>query len=255
MKYFLFSDVHGEYDALITSLEAAGFDLSNKEHMLIGLGDYFDRGSQNEMVLIFLKTMLDMGRIKLIRGNHDDMLLNFLRTTPLGEPIDTLYNQHHYINDIAYNGMNKTIAELAGQPELSSNLSILVHTVDALRRQVKDKYPYLTDMLKNMTDRVLIDNYIITHAGFSLGIDQAMTVDNWAHTEIMVDKLKSLLSQHHIYIFGHWHAERLNKKFKLATDVNDINKFVYKNFIGIDGKSNLTKKVTIHVIQSSDNIF
>ena len=79
MKYFLFSDVHGEYDALITSLEAAGFDLSNKEHMLVGLGDYFDRGSQNEMVLVFLKTMLDMGRIKLIRGNHDDMLLNFLR--------------------------------------------------------------------------------------------------------------------------------------------------------------------------------
>lgn len=253
MKYFLFSDVHGEYDALITSLEAAGFDLSNKEHMLIGLGDYFDRGSQNEMVLVFLKTMLDMGRIKLIRGNHDDMLLNFLRTTPLGEPIDTLYKQHHYINDIIHNGMNKTVAELAGQVELSANLSVLIDAADALRRQIKDKYSYLTDMLVNMTDRVLIDNYILTHAGFTLYNYEEMKVDNWAHTEIMVEKLGSLLSPHHIYVFGHWHAEKLNKKFKVKTD--NMNKFVYKNFIGIDGKTNITKQVTIHIIESQDNIF
>jgi serine/threonine protein phosphatase 1 len=254
MKYFLFSDVHGEYNALITSLEAAGFDLSNKEHVLIGLGDYFDRGSQNEMVLVFLKTMLDMGRIKLIRGNHDDMLLNFLRTTPLGEPIDMLYKQHHYINDIIHNGMNKTVAELAGQSELSANLSVLIDGADAFRRQIKDKHPYLTDMLVNMTDRVLIDNYTITHAGFSLGMDQTtMRVDNWCNTERMIEKHHSLLNQHRIYIFGHWHAEKLNKKFNLET--NDKNKFVYKNFIGIDAMTNITRKVTIHIIETETNIF
>ena len=252
MKYFLFSDVHGEYDALITSLEAAGFDLSNKEHMLVGLGDYFDRGSQNEMVLVFLKTMLDMGRIKLVRGNHDDMLLNFLRTTPLGEPIDTLYKQHHYINDVIHNGMNKTVADLAGQPEVSANLSILIDGADAFRRQIKDKYPFLTDMLVNMTDRVLIDNYILTHAGFTLYDYEEMKVNNWAHTETMVEKLGSLLSPHHVYIFCHWHAEKLNKKFKVKTD--NMNKFVYKNFIGIDGKSNLTKKVTVHIIETETKI-
>ena len=253
MKYFLFSDVHGEYDALITSLEAAGFDLLNKEHMLIGLGDYFDRGSQNEMVLVFLKTMLDMGRIKLIRGNHDDMLLNFLRTTGLGDPIDIFYNKTQYINDIIYNGMNMTIAELAGQPGLAANISVLIDGVNGLRQQIKDKHPYLISMVENMTDRVLIDNYILTHAGFRISQDQVMKVDNWAHTEAMIERLHSLLSPHHIYVFGHWHAEKLNKKFKVKTD--NINKFVYKNFIGIDGKSNITKQVTIHIIESSYNIF
>jgi len=253
MKYFLFSDVHGEYTALITSLEAAGFDLSNDEHMLIGLGDYFDRGSQNEMVLVFLKTMLDMGRIKLIRGNHDDMLLNFLRTTPLGEPIDMFYNKTRYVNDIIYNGMNMTVAELAGQPGLAKNLSVLIDGVDGFRKQVKEKHPYLLGMLESMTDRVLIDNYVLTHAGFTLHNYEEMKVDNWAHTETMVTKLSSLLSPHHIYIFGHWHAEKLNKKLKVETD--NINKFIYKNFIGIDGKSNITKQVTIHIINSQDNIF
>lgn len=253
MKYFLFSDVHGEYDALITSLEAAGFDLSNEEHILVGLGDYFDRGSQNEMVLVFLKTMLDMGRIKLIRGNHDDMLLSFLRTTPLGEPIDMFYNERQYLNDIIHNGMNMTIAELAGQPEISKTLSTLISNVNELRKQVKEKHPYLLEMLKSMTDRVLIDNYVLTHAGFTLYNYEEMKVDNWAHTETMVEKLGSLLSPHHIYIFGHWHAEKLNRKFKIATD--NMNKFIYKNFIGIDGKTNFTKQVTIHIIESSDNIF
>ena len=252
MKYFLFSDVHGEYDALITSLEAAGFDLSNPEHMLIGLGDYFDRGSQNEMVLVFLKTMLDMGRIKLIRGNHDDMLLNFLRTTGLGEPIDIFYNKTQYVNDIVYNGMNMTVAELAGQPETAKNLSVLIDGVDGFRRQVKDKHPYLISMVENMTDRVLIDNYVLTHAGFTLYNYEEMKVNNWSHTEAMIERLQSFLNPHLIYIFGHWHAEKLNKKFKVATD--NMNKFVYKNFIGIDGKSNLTKKVTVHIIETETNI-
>ena len=32
-------------------------------------------------------------------------------------------------------------------------------------------------------------------------------------------------------------------------------RFPEKNFIGIDGKSNITKQVTIHIIESSYNIF
>ena len=79
-----------------------------------------------------------------------------------------------------------------------------------------------------------------------------MKVNNWAHTETMVEKLGSLLSPHHVYMFGHWHAEKLNKKFKVKTD--NMNKFVYKNFIGIDGKSNLTKKVTVHIIETETKI-
>lgn len=253
MKYFLFSDVHGEYTALMNSLDAAGFNVANDDHMLIGVGDYFDRGPENDRVYMFLKIMKELGRIKLIRGNHDDMLLNFLQVGGIQNRFDFMRGQQVYINDIIYNGMNKTVAELAGQPELSANLSVLIDGADAFRRQIKDRHPYLTDMLINMTDRVLIDNYIITHAGFTLYNYEEMKVNNWAHTETMVEKLGSLLSPHHIYIFGHWHAERLNKKFEVKTD--DINKFVYKNFIGIDARTNLTKKVTIHIIESKDNIF
>ena len=37
MKYFIFSDIHGEYDKLMRSLDAAGFDLTNPNHTLVSL--------------------------------------------------------------------------------------------------------------------------------------------------------------------------------------------------------------------------
>jgi hypothetical protein len=252
MKYFLFSDVHGEYDALITSLEAAGFDISNKEHMLIGLGDYFDRGSQNELVLALLMAMQDQGRIKLIRGNHDDMLLNFLGNGDIQNRFDLMRSTQIFINDIIHNGLNMTVAQLAGQSEVSSNLSVLIDGADSFRNQIKVKNPELLNLLNSMTNKIVIDNYVITHAGFTLK-DDVMVVDNWAHTERMIENNHHLLNPNLTYIFGHWHAQRLNKKFNVQTD--NINKFVYKNLIGIDARTNLTKEVTIHIIETDSNIF
>ena len=54
MKYFVFSDVHGFYDLLIGKLNSEGFDINNPNHMLISLGDNFDRGPQNYLVYSFL---------------------------------------------------------------------------------------------------------------------------------------------------------------------------------------------------------
>ena len=57
MKYFAFGDTHGYYDELMTSLQEAGYQIFNPDHCLIGLGDYFDRGSQSKEILEFLNTV------------------------------------------------------------------------------------------------------------------------------------------------------------------------------------------------------
>jgi serine/threonine protein phosphatase 1 len=238
MKYFLFSDVHGEYDALITSLEAAGFDISNKEHMLIGLGDYFDRGLQNEFVLAFLMAMQEQGRIKLIRGNHDDMLLDFLTLNVM----EAFHNLRH-------NGLDKTIDSLAGEkvrfPDLPSYITA--------KSKVLKNYPNLIEFLKNMEEVINIDNYVLSHAGFFARDDGTLIVDNWNHTAVMVKYRAEFFDKNKTYIFGHWHAEKLNKLMNIST--GNPNKFIYKNFIGIDATTNITKKVTIHVIETDTNIF
>lgn len=242
MKYFLFSDVHGEYTSLINALHAAGFNVMNNDHMLIGVGDYFDRGPENDKVYMFLKIMKELGCIKLIRGNHDDMLLDFLQPT----------GSKAFVMNIIHNGLNKTIAQLAQQPDAAENFGVLIHGADGFRNDIKTKCPQILDMLNDMTDKIVIDNYVITHAGFTLK-DDVMVIDNWTNTERMLEEHQLLLDPQFTYIFGHWHAQRLNKKFEVKTD--NIDKFVYKNFIGIDGRSNLTKQVPIHIIETDTNIF
>jgi serine/threonine protein phosphatase 1 len=57
MKYFVFSDIHGHYQLLINELKKAGFDINNDNHMLISIGDNFDRGKENIEVYQYLKEL------------------------------------------------------------------------------------------------------------------------------------------------------------------------------------------------------
>ena len=71
MKYFVFGDVHGFYKELISKLKRKGFDENNPEHMLLSLGDNFDRGKENYKMFEFLKRMNNKKKIILIKGNHE----------------------------------------------------------------------------------------------------------------------------------------------------------------------------------------
>ena len=54
-KYFVCSDIHSHYNELMTALNDAKFDINNPEHILIVLGDIFDRGDQSIEVYNFLR--------------------------------------------------------------------------------------------------------------------------------------------------------------------------------------------------------
>lgn len=102
-KMFIVSDIHGYCTLLKEALKEAGFDEKNEEHLLICCGDYFDRGTENLEVLKFME------RIKnkiLLRGNHEDLLLEILQTGHL--------KPHNYIN-----GSIETITEFFGKYALN----------------------------------------------------------------------------------------------------------------------------------------
>lgn len=79
MKYFVFGDVHGFYSILKNELKEKGFDENNENHILISLGDNFDRGSENIEMYQFLKEMKGKNKIILIKGNHEDLLLDVFK--------------------------------------------------------------------------------------------------------------------------------------------------------------------------------
>jgi len=77
MKYFVVSDIHSFYDELMAGLEEKGFEKDNPEHVIISLGDLFDRGPKPVEVYNFFASLPSKRRI-LIRGNHEDMYKELL---------------------------------------------------------------------------------------------------------------------------------------------------------------------------------
>ena len=76
MKYFVFSDVHNSYNALVKALDSSGFHSEDDNHKLLFLGDAFEKGDKPKETYLFLKEMLSKNKLIWIRGNHDMELVN-----------------------------------------------------------------------------------------------------------------------------------------------------------------------------------
>lgn len=72
-KYFVCSDIHGFYDEWMISLRDVGYEKDNDNHILIVLGDIFDRGDKPLEVYKFIRSIPKERRI-LVRGNHEILL-------------------------------------------------------------------------------------------------------------------------------------------------------------------------------------
>lgn len=108
-KYFFVSDIHSFYTPLIKALNKKGFDVNNQDHILVVLGDVFDRGYETLEVYNFLKS-IPKDRLILIRGNHESLYIDLL---------DKDYPESYDFN----NGTVRTFCQIAGIDEkfLSSN--------------------------------------------------------------------------------------------------------------------------------------
>ncbi len=75
-------DIHGGLKALKEVLIKAEVTPEDK---LIFLGDYVDGWSESPQTLDFLIQLMDTHNCIILRGNHDDLLLHWLRTTKTNE--------------------------------------------------------------------------------------------------------------------------------------------------------------------------
>ena len=74
--YFISSDIHSFYDKWIIALKNAGFDISDPNHIIVVIGDLFDRFTQAVECYNFVKKLNDLNRLIYIRGNHEDLLFD-----------------------------------------------------------------------------------------------------------------------------------------------------------------------------------
>ena len=75
MKYYVVADVHGFFDELKLALTEKGFFTDTEPHKLIVCGDLFDRGKQATELQEFILDLLAKDEVILIRGNHEDLML------------------------------------------------------------------------------------------------------------------------------------------------------------------------------------
>lgn len=140
-KIFAVSDIHGFYTELINALNQAGFDPEKEEHLLVCCGDYFDRGTENMQVLKYVE------RLKhkvLLRGNHEDMLLDIFETGR--------FKPNNYLN-----GTVQTINEFFGKYALDQE----TNTVDfSGKTRTLDR---ICDLFAEMQNYFETEHYVFTH--------------------------------------------------------------------------------------------
>lgn len=210
--YFVFGDVHGEYDMMMDALDRAGFDILNPFHNILSLGDNFDRGKQNLRVYEFLMWMLKEKRVKLIQGNHDDFFADVY-----------LDNEESVQFNLRYNGFERTLGEFTGIDHWKVRKASLARMRTDLNRHK------MKDYLGAMVHQVQLGRYSFTHAGYA-HVNGTWELSNWARTDHFVKYYRTFGRTE---VFGHWGA------FKLYPESQKVEPGMpylsdYGGFIGLD---------------------
>ncbi|WP_303341371.1 metallophosphoesterase, partial [uncultured Duncaniella sp.] len=76
------------------TLIAQGFDEENPEHKLIVCGDLMDRGKEARKMQSYILSLLEKNKVILIRGNHEDLMLDMIEDMKAGDPFSLIYSHH-----------------------------------------------------------------------------------------------------------------------------------------------------------------
>lgn len=260
-KYFIFSDVHGEYDALLTSLKEAGYDRNNPTHKLISLGDNFDRGRKSKDIFQFLKNRNAI----CVKGNHDLFLQEYLEKGMDGEFV--LFN-------ILHNGLGETIKSFYG---MGDNGVTSIKELERMKTHIINYYSALLPWIKNMPLYYETEHCIFTHAGINPNLPNWKDTDEHFMTWDIENSYAQCNNTPRMVFIGHHHAFRVKqqadehgiKYFDISKDKPEIyfqedgtshkilsfgntdehSPYISGNKIAIDGCTNLTKKVNVVVIE------
>ena len=143
------SDIHGDIDSLrrIKNL----VEYHNSSYNWVFGGDYVDGEPYGLEVLEFIKRECDDGWAKAIIGNHDKMLLDFLR-------MPDSFNQRQYY----MNGGKHTLKHMCGD---------IGYSAQRMAEIVRGKYPDIVKWLGELPTAIEDPYKLCVHAGVDLTLD------------------------------------------------------------------------------------
>ena len=205
-KYFCVSDVHSFLTPLLEALNEKGFDKDNPDHILVVLGDLFDRGDETVELYNFVRGLPD-DRFIYIRGNHEDLLFQCFYSIEDNETLG-----YHHIS----NGTVKTIMAFCGIDYRDDYVTRFSYDpYYPLRGNALDKLPEVLEYInKKCVDYVEIGDFILVHGWipykkYPWGFDENWRSGDWyqARWENGMDAWKhGIVERNKTIVCGHWHC-------------------------------------------------
>ena len=259
MRYYVVADVHGFYTEMISALSEKGYFEDKSPHKLIICGDLFDRGLQNKKVERFVAECLQRNEIILIRGNHEDLLIDFVDKLPTYALVGFEYT-HHYSN-----GTVNTVKELIG-----STLKEMKNHPEETIVKVKQTEFFKT-ILPAMRNYYETENYIFVHGwipslatGWGGQVNHFEYNPNWrradgsgwyfsrwyngmlAAYQGVIEPNKTIVCGHWHTSFGHAHYEGKGEEFG---EGEDFSPYYAKGIIALDACTVHSKKINCIVLE------
>ena len=175
-------DIHGQFKMLELLMKKIQPKESDK---FIFLGDYIDRGFQSRVVIDFLLNFSKEYNCIFLRGNHEDMLLAFLK----------LDEKAMYGESYQYNGGEYTAFSYAGADAV----------LEDLKNSIPDNH---IEFIKSLEYYYIEGNFLFVHAGIMPGIsieEQRLEDLVWIREQFIyyptgIDK---------VIVFGHTPLDRV----------------------------------------------
>lgn len=256
MRYFVVSDIHGYYTALINALNKSGFDLHNPSHMLIVCGDLMDRGDQALELQNYIVGLIKKRKVILVRGNHEDLAIEMLnRYKSIVKRIShSIYQSNHTF---------ETMLQLTGMIEQDA----VTNPRKFIRRAKSTKY--VKKIIPRTRDYFETDKYIFVHGWIPCVTDKNLKVSdknktyaydpNWRRSKLsdwcaarwyngMDCAVKwNVKESNKTIICGHEGAIHGHKRFEDCI-MEDFSPFYSNGIIAIDTCTFYTKDVNVVVI-------
>ena len=223
MKLFVVSDIHGYADLLKNALADAGYDSSNKDHLLVCCGDLFDRGTQNLEVLKFFESI---DRKVVVKGNHEERLQEIIDTGCLDE--------HDYTN-----GTVNTIQEFFGKYSVFNDKVDFSGKTSMVNR--------ISEFIGKMRDYFETEHYIFVHGW--LPNENGHIISNWRNAS----KWQWYAARWTWWIKGIDMPGNEESKTIVCGHFPTLNSeiMIDDGFIAIDAGTDSRKKVNVLVLEDS----
>ena len=123
--------------------------------MIIVCGDLFDRGLQSKELQSFVMQLLKKKKIILIRGNHEDLVLELIEN--YADYMFDIKSSHHW-----YNRTFQTLLDLTGMSYNDATTCLL-----EFKRRARET-DYIKSIIPKMKNFYETEHYVFVHAWIPL---------------------------------------------------------------------------------------